>query len=129
MPLPQSPPVHILLQGEFHLANVHKLLLLCVSYWCILVLLEGAVPKRTLGPVRIVISLDGDPAAQEFIEPLVRWVRLCWQLSGVDIEIAVEALGCGKEWVVLLERLAREGLIVPHLSGPPDFTLRPRGAL
>jgi hypothetical protein len=107
------------------LADVNKLLLLSVSYWCILVILEGAVLKPTSGPVRVIVSLTGCPDLQEVVEPLVRCLKLGWQLAGVDLEIAVDARGCSHQCVAVVRKLVDDGVIASHLSAEADFVINP----
>lgn len=122
--------MHILLQGEVALATVNKLLLLSISFWCILEIVEGVSLKRSFNPLRIMISVDDCVYLQEVIEPMVRWVKFEWQVAGIEPQIAVDVRrGCNDECAVVVRKLICERVVVPHLSGTADLVLRPRRRL
>lgn len=107
------------------MACFSKLLLLSVSFWCILEILQGVLLRRSLDTLNIVISLGNCPCLEEVIEPMVRWEKLSWQVAGIEPQIAVRLCGSCEESTAIVRKLIHDRVVVPHLTGTPDLVLNP----
>ncbi len=117
--------MHILPQGKVTLANLSKLLLSLISAWCILVILEGVLLKRHHTALRVMICVTGCPDLQDLIEPMVRCLKLEFQLAGIELQIMLDAGGCPRECCTVVRMLINDGVLAPACLGAPDLVLYP----
>lgn len=97
--------------------SLHKTFLMLIFAWCILVILKGFVINRGLHVMRVVIHVRGH---QDLIEPIVRCLKLEFEMAGLDTEIMLQSDDGGHEYCKVIGLLVKDGVLAParHLKAP-----------
>lgn len=107
--------------GGSDLISSHKVLLMLIYSWCILVILKSFVFNRSLRVMRVLIHVRG---YYDLIEPIVRCLKLEFQMAGFDIELVLQTGDSNDEYCKIANLLVKDGVLAPACRlQAPDLVL------
>ncbi len=102
---------------------LHRIILSCICLWCILAILGENLLRRSRGHLAVMIRMDGCADIEDVIEPMVRRLRLEFQVFGIEPWIALDLNGCRRECRTMVRKLVDDGILFAEHRGVPDLVL------